>query len=469
MPGPTGIHKQARVRVPLFVSIMSVVFTMTALIGVVVGYLTLTRSQESITDITSQMRLTILNRVQESVTGILDDALMVLRMKKSSSLENTGILFRPDSTGRQSYLASYPKWGQIYYQDISTNHELLGAQIRGETEDYSLDLDTNATLIRSDWVPDDRFPALKTSGIVRGKPFWSPPIYTPVIQTFLIPLVFPVWRGRGIGNVGEGGYHAAHFAMLSIKSLDNFLRSVQVSTNGVVSIIEGKTGLMLASSLPGVAQNGTANSRFGATTNPNSLIAASARFVASRYGTSDTIESIPASSSATFATSFKHEGDDVLVNGYWIRDDTMGLNWLVLLTIPSNDFLEVIRGTFRNAVGFVVGFCVASLAISGLLAYLIATPLSKLARSMVMASQFDFGELRDGYLERRSCVTEIGRLEGVFHELMLKFATAIKANKTLITARGENVNGLSTHSSPGTQASALGSRGGGMVKSGDTP
>ncbi|KAI8853868.1 hypothetical protein BC829DRAFT_439657 [Chytridium lagenaria] len=413
------------------------------------------KAQESISDITSTLRSSILNRAKESVTGTLENTMRVLKMKskntllsryisawndtetwrstpeilsyhynfaaETEALENTGLLFRADASGNQSYMAAYPKWGQIYYQDVSTRYILTGSPVNGQNEDYSLTLDSSTSVIRNDWMPDSRFPELKTDGI-------------------------QLWTGRSLGNVGEGGYTAAHFAMLSIKSLDDFLKTVEVSKNGAVSIIEGSTGLMLASSLSGVAQNGTENSRFSAVNNPNALISASATFVANLYGTNGTIQSIPSTSAQTFATSFKALDDDILVNGYWIRDDSSGMKWLVLLTIPSNDFLAVIRSTFRNAILSVAGFCCASLILSGLLSYLIASPLSKLAKSMVQATQFDFSELRDGYLERRSCVTEIGRLEGVFHELMLKFANAIKANKALITARGENVNGLSTTS-----------------------
>ncbi|KAJ3096574.1 hypothetical protein HDU97_005775, partial [Phlyctochytrium planicorne] len=137
-----------------------------------------------------------------------------------------------------------------------------------------------------------------------------------------------------------------------------------------------------------------------------------------------------------FATTFKALGDDILVNGHWISDPTTGIKWLLLLSIPSNDFLSVIRITFRNAIIFIVVFCVASLIIAGLLSWYLTAPLAKLAQSMVAATGFDFSDLKDGYLERRSFITEIGRLQGVFEEMLRKFATAIKSNKGLMQAKG---------------------------------
>ncbi|KAI8847394.1 hypothetical protein BC829DRAFT_245608 [Chytridium lagenaria] len=54
-----------------------------------------------------------------------------------------------------------------------------------------------------------------------------------------------------------------------------------------------------------------------------------------------------------------------------------------------------------------------------------------LAKTMMQATQFDFSALSDGYLDKRSSVTEIGRVQGVFNEMMIKFAGAIKSNKSL--------------------------------------
>ncbi|KAJ3101462.1 hypothetical protein HDU97_001337 [Phlyctochytrium planicorne] len=485
MAGATGIKKQARFRLPLFVSIMSVVFTMTALVAVVVGYLTLSKSLDSINDITTQVRTAILNRTREAVESTLDGTMRTLKVKAKNTLlsqfvsqwspnstwlsnplvlayhyqfaadmpalENTGVVFKSEGGNSQqsAYLAVYPSWGQVYSQDASTKYVLTGSPIISQNEDYTLNLSTNTSVIRTDWMPEVKFPELAAGGIVKGSPFWSNPIYTPVVKTFLIPLFWPVWAGKAIGSVGEGDFRAAHFAMLSIKSLDDFLKTVQVTPNGVISLIEGKTGLMLASSLDGIAQNGTANSRFSAISNPNALVSASASFVANQYG-SGTIESIPANSAVDFATSFKGLGDDILVNGHWITDSSTGIRWLLLLSIPSNDFLSVIRTTFRNTIIFIVTFSVASLLLSGLLSYFITSPLSKLAKSMVAATQFDFSDLRDGYLERRSCVSEIGKLEGVFHEMMLKFSQAIRANKSLVAGQ---YTGLS--SSHGKSSTAI--------------
>ncbi|KAJ3212443.1 hypothetical protein HDU67_003837 [Dinochytrium kinnereticum] len=464
----TGVKRQSKIRAPLYVCIVSVVVIMTSLIGAIVGYLTLSKSQESINDITSQMRHSILDRTSEAVNNTLIQAQRVLIAKSQNSvlsrfvnnqtagtqtvwydypdilslhyqmsaqfptLENTGLLFQQDALGSAAYLAAYPRWGQnaqIYLQDRNTNFTLRGSAILGVDNSYVLSLNTTSSLIRSDWIPNLRFPALASNGIVPGRPFWSGAIYTPVARTFLLPLVWPVWQNLPLGVVGTGSYWAAHFAMLSIKSLDDFLQTVTVSPNGVVALIDGNNGLMLASSIPGISQNGTQNSRFLATQNPNSLVAAAASFLASNFG-NGTIQSIP-TAQARYEFSFQALGDDILVNSVWIRDEAAGLKWLLVLVIPSNDFLSLIKVTTRNTIIFIVCTCVAALIIAMLLSWAITAPLMQLAKTMVDATQFDFSALSSGFLDKRSMVTEIGRLEGVFHEMMIKFAGAIKANKGL--------------------------------------
>ncbi|KAJ3093552.1 hypothetical protein HDU97_009474, partial [Phlyctochytrium planicorne] len=259
----SGINKQARFRLPLFVNLMAVVFTMTALVAVVVGYLTLSKSLDSINDITTQVRTAILNRTRDAVESTLDGAMRTLKTKAKNTrltqfigqwnasstwlstpdiiqyhyqfaasmpaLENTGLVFKTSdpSTNLQAYLASYPNWKQIYYQDASTKYVLTGAPVVSQAVDYSLNLSPNTSVIRTDWMPEAKFPELATSGNVRGSPFWSSPIYTPVAKTFLIPLFWPVWSGKVLGEAGDGDYRAAHFAMFSIKSLDDFLKTVE--------------------------------------------------------------------------------------------------------------------------------------------------------------------------------------------------------------------------------------------------
>ncbi|KAI8847395.1 hypothetical protein BC829DRAFT_245662 [Chytridium lagenaria] len=231
------------------------------------------------------MRLSILDRSLESVNATLTQTIKVLQTKAQNAeldrfinnytaqsvlwlntpdvlshhyqnalqyqtIEATGVLFQQDAAGNSDYLAAYPRWGQIYFQDRSTNFTLRSSRVESVGQGYSLQLNTTVfPLVRSDWIPNLRFANLGNNGIVPGRPFFTAAIYTPVVRTFLLPLMWPMWQNRPLGVVGPGNYWAAHFCMLSIKTLDDFLQTVTTSKNGVVALIDGSNGLMLASSI----------------------------------------------------------------------------------------------------------------------------------------------------------------------------------------------------------------------------
>ncbi|KAJ3191275.1 hypothetical protein HK101_007924 [Irineochytrium annulatum] len=479
---PRGLAKKAKVRLPLYVSITCVVFFLTTLLGSIVGYITISKSLRTIDDITSQIRLAILNRASEAVNNTITESMRVLQVKSNnvrvfnfvnsinrgawmanpemianhyqaadpfSSLENSGIVFQADGNGNQSYMAAYPRGQQVYFQDATTDYTLKAAAVLGINADSSLNLNQTFTTVRDDWIPNVKWPVLASNGLTPGQPFWAPPIFTPIFKTFLIPLFWPVWANSSLGTVTSGNYYAAHFVMLSIKSLDTFLQSITVSPNGVVALIDGNTGNMLASSVRGISQNGTTPTTFPAIGNPNNLVSAAATYLATAFSSGDgSIQGIPLSSTAAALSTTFHSGaigDDVLVNAVWLTNPTTGLKWLLLLAIPSNDFVAVIRATMQQAIIFIVAFCVLALIVAILLSWAITSPLRYLSKAMGQATQFDFSALRDGYLDQRSAVSEIGQLQGAFNEMMIKFASGIEQNKALMLRNGQGKSGLSSH------------------------
>ncbi|KAJ3197506.1 hypothetical protein HK101_003204 [Irineochytrium annulatum] len=460
--GPTGIRRQAAIRAPLYVAIIALVFVMTALIGGVVGFWTLSKSEDTINDITFQIREAILKRASEEVNNTLIQAQQVLEAKAHnqmvfdfinrrdrsnvlanmdvyhyqiaspfSFLENAGIVFQADSNGNQTYMAAYTRAELIYFQDVTTAYSLYSAAVLGSNQDSSIVLNNTYKLVRRDAKPNSQWPALKTNGIKTGRPFWAGPLYTPVLKTFLIPYFWPVWQNLTTGVVGTGDYYAAHFVMLSIGSLDAFLQTVQITPNGVVSLIDGNTGQMLASSVAGISQNGTGSTTFPAIGNPNRLVSAAASYLASTYG-NGTIQSVPATED-DLALTFKGLGDEILVNAVWLSDADTGLRWLLVLAIPSNDFLAVTRATMQQTIIFICVFCFVALAAAVLMSWSITSPLRRLSTAMSEATRFDFSALRNGYLDQRSVVSEIGQLQGAFNEMMIKFASGIEKNKALLT------------------------------------
>ncbi|KAJ3095800.1 hypothetical protein HDU96_001033 [Phlyctochytrium bullatum] len=253
--------------------------------------------------------------------------------------------------------------------------------------------------------------------------------YVAETKTLFMPLFWPVWRKLELGVAGLGPYWAVHFAGITLQGLDEFLRTLKVSRNGIVAIVEGSTGLMISASAANASYDVTVGTRFLAVSSPNAFISAAATHMANQYG-NGSLTGILADI-RRFDFVFPAFGDDVLVNAQWLLDEEKGVKWLVMVIIPSNDFLASIKQSITRTLVSVVCICVAGVALAIVLSWAITAPLRTLVKVMVEATAFDFSALREGYLSHRSVVKEIGLLQGVFNEMLVNFASAIRVNKTL--------------------------------------
>ncbi|KAJ3113516.1 hypothetical protein HDU96_003298, partial [Phlyctochytrium bullatum] len=490
-PKPVASHRQSiasssgtvaaqrKIRAPLAVFIIIVVTLMTAFVGIVVGVLTINKSRESIYDITGQLRRSILDRTLETVNVTLYDARNTLQGKISDMtlyrfinnstdpdwmsrqdiitilyngaasvpyLEGMVMFYRPDSSGRQTGMIVNPGRKEFYYQNSTTNYTLLRHAILGTNPDYSLTLSPTSTVSRTDWVPNTIYADAIASFALSSRPAFSSLNFARPLGTYVVHLLWPVWKDLPVLTKGPGTYHACFTVFFSIPSISRFLETLPVSPNGVLALIEAQTGLMLASSVPGISQNGTSDLRFPAIGNPNPLVSAAAAYLARTFG-NGTLQSLPVDA-RRYDTAFKGFGDEVLVNAGWVVDEAQSIRWLLMVVIPSDDFLATIKSTTNHTITFVVCVCAASIVAGIVLSWAITAPLMKLSHAMKEATQFDFSALSEGYLKHRSVVSEIGRLQGVFNEMMVKFAGAIRANKSLVVGgtgtgprKGSNVNG----------------------------
>ncbi|KAJ3100446.1 hypothetical protein HDU96_010323 [Phlyctochytrium bullatum] len=460
--GPAMVTGQRKIRAPLAAYIIIVVTFMTALVGVVVGMLTINKSKESIMDITSQLRASIADQTTATVKGTLFDAKNALQAKITDMtltqfvnndtdpkwLSRPDIValffsggssvkffegmamyfFNADSTREASLIVS-PRRKMVYYQNSETNFILLQRDVLAINKDYGVQLSPNTTITISDYRPSLLFGSTISLFSNSAQPAFSTLNYAEPLGTYVMNLLWPVWKGLPILTKGPGPFYACYSVFFTLETINNFFQSLRVSPTGLVALVERGTGLMIASSVPGISQNGTQDYRFPAIGNPNGLVSSAASYLANTFG-NGTLKSIPVTN-RTYDLSFRSGGDDILVNAAWIEDGD-SVDWLLMVIIPSNDFLSTIKTTMTQTIIFVVCICVTSVLVGIVLAWAITTPLVKLAKAMAEATQFDFSALSEGYLKERSVVYEIGRLQGVFNEMMVKFADAIRKNKTLL-------------------------------------
>ncbi|KAJ3072546.1 hypothetical protein HDU99_002171, partial [Rhizoclosmatium hyalinum] len=447
---------RATIKVSLYVSVVSVVFLMTALIGIIVGYLTITNAQNTINNITDQLRSAIFDRCYQECQKTVDDTTKALSMASNglnamtvatnvnptAPIGDAKLLWEYYQIGRQ-YPALYCigmvkfNWGFQYNGktnvqgalSVFTGLQPNKVQIIDSTTNFTASnriitsSNSNGTLSLG---PSFTTPFWGVTYVAATNPIWTKPTFVANLRTFLIPLMLPIWT-----NPAAAKADSAYFVTLSIANLDAFIRSVKVTPNGIVYLVDGSTGNMLAASLPDISQNVNKSSAYPSIGNPNALVSGSMTYLVSTFAVNATAGVFTIPKNETIAGKYNNGNDDILVNAAWIYDPKTNLRWFLVLAIPSNDFDAVIRETMRNSIITIVVICVSALALGLILSWLITAPLRKLTKSMEEATKFDFSALKEGFLKDRSYLTEIGVMQTVFNAMIVKFADAIKANASL--------------------------------------
>ncbi|KAJ1547144.1 hypothetical protein HK405_006558 [Cladochytrium tenue] len=217
--------------------------------------------------------------------------------------------------------------------------------------------------------------------------------------------------------------------------MDKYFQTIPVTRNGVLFVVDGASGMMLGSSTPNISESWP--SQYPAVGNSNGLVSAAATQLARLYSSLDpavngTVALTAVTNKVASDFQFSYGGDTVYCSTTWITNSTTNLSLLLVLVIPSSDFLGEVNVTIRNTIIFVAIFCTFSLAMGLVLSWALVRPLRRLIVSIKKATKFDFSSLREGGTEARSWLTEIGVLETVFFAMLKKFAEAISRNKSLV-------------------------------------
>ncbi|KAJ3110923.1 hypothetical protein HDU96_006145 [Phlyctochytrium bullatum] len=437
---PMGLKRQNPIRAPLSVFIVAIVVLVSALVGGIVGHLTISDLRGTITDITTQMRVRTLEQTIAAVNSTLELDVGVLRAKVS----DVGLFEWVNRARIEEEFFDYLDIISIYYNGAITLPQLSAMgfffapnETTGDSTGFIVEGDLN--ILSVDFASKPFSQLYHITGSVNHRPIiiptqgWQMPKIKSALRIerkLSLPPIWPVWRNQTLGVSGPGPFWGIHMAIFTLDEVETFLKTLRISRNGIVAIVEGSTGLLVSASEANSSFNDTDGSRFLATESPNHLIAAASKYMAARFG-NGSVQSVPVDTKYEFG--FPAMGDTILVNAKWLVDDGKALRWLVMVIIPSNDFLESVGRSVTRTIISVASICVASVLLAILLSWAITAPLRKLVRAMVEAASFDFSALGEGYLSHRSNVTEIGRLQGVFNEMLVNFANAIRANKALNT------------------------------------
>jgi len=222
---------------------------------------------------------------------------------------------------------------------------------------------------------------------------------------------------------------------MSLKSLNDFVKSLEVSANGIAFIIEPNGNLIASSVGENVSSlpDGT-NLRLTAAQCGNP-------FVETVYAElSDRLSHIPISTTAT-SFSFPNPAGGTIHAAYATIKDQAGLEWITVVAMPSSDFLGSLTDSLTRTI--IIGILAILLAIGMGLAILnwVAGDLHRLS----LAAQ----RVGDGELDAPVGISredEIGLLARSFetmqHRLTTDRLTGIANRETLIRTITRKINAI---------------------------
>lgn len=210
---------------------------------------------------------------------------------------------------------------------------------------------------------------------------------------------------------------------LFLDKVSHFLSNLKVSPSGKIFIIE-RNGTLIAHSIaqdPFVIKNGKAQP-LNVLQSKDPLIQATAQHLQDKFGSLSKIQT-------TQATQFKFNNNLEFVKVTPLRNQ-LGLDWLVIVTVPEADFMEQINANNR----LTILLCLIALGIASGLGILtarwIARPIARLNR----ASQ----AIATGDLDQVIEVSNIQELNGLAHsfnqmaeQLQQSFTALEKTNEEL--------------------------------------
>lgn len=219
---------------------------------------------------------------------------------------------------------------------------------------------------------------------------------------------------RVVGS--EGQFEGVVATDVSLRALNDFVGNLKMSPNGIALIVEPNGDLIASSASPNVrAQADGTMARVSATESGNPMVAALDAEVRRRLAAQD--KSKPAATGAT-TFNFKEPDGQVIHAAFDRLKDDAGLDWIIVVAMPSSDFMT---GVSENVLITVVLSVLAALLTIGMglrILYVLAADLKQLSDA---ALQVGNGKLNWPLGVRRP--DEIGQLAKNFEIMQQRLQT----------------------------------------------
>lgn len=346
-----------------------------------VGYLSFRSGQKAVNDVATQLRSEATNRVRQHLQSYLDTPRLIAQT--NSRAAKLGHLSFDNLLESEAYLweqiqlydtiyATYAgsQDGQFMYVKREENGRYTAKVVNQppDREVYPLDSEGERLELRDveKYDPRERPWYLKT--LENKRTNWSE-IYTfaggELGITASEPLYDPSGEFRGVIGVD-----------LILTLIGNFLETIQISPHAQVFIMERSGGLVATSTgeAPFIQNKGKKEAkRIAAMESQNLLTRATAKYLNEQYGGFSKLKNME-------QLDFQFEGQRQYVQ-IMPYQDKYGLDWLIAVVVPENDFMGQIHANRRTTIWL----CLAALGIAtvvGLLtSHWIVAPIARVVEA----------------------------------------------------------------------------------------
>ncbi len=218
-------------------------------------------------------------------------------------------------------------------------------------------------------------------------------------------------RARRVNNAA-GEFEGVVATDLSLQHLNEFLKRLKLSPNGFAFVVERDGNLIATSRGPHLRKGaGEDNTRLNAAASDDPLIAATYKAVKTLTDRNDV-------SAGSRTSSFAGPDGAVIQAGYARLRDKAGLDWVVAVAVPRNDFMQKVTENVQRTV-------VMALLACGLLAgigLLVLSAITRELRRLSVAAR----DMGDGKLDAKIPADredEIGDLAKSFAHMQRRLLT----------------------------------------------
>lgn len=368
------------------VLILPFVLQTLATVGLV-GYFSFRNGQQTVNDLSSQLRRGITNRIEEKLKTYTEIPHSINRFN--------AIAFAQNSIDVDNAKGEYQFWQQtimfpstsLIYCGSDRSGAILGAgRLAGEnslqlwvsnatTKSIPHFYSLNSQGKRDRLVGKDtkRLDARKRpwyeGAVVAGKPIWSP-IYADFTTGLpTITASMPIYNST---NQSLLGVCATDFFLP--QEMNRFLQSLEIGKSGTAFIME-RSGMVISTSIeqPKSKSPPPTTQHLNSIASKKRTVQATVQYLHNFFSGFDRIKS-------SQLLDFKIDGKQQFVQVLPFKDPR-GLNWLIVTVVPEADFIERIQANTYITILLCIAALIVGVAISILTARWITRPLVSLSHS----------------------------------------------------------------------------------------